>query len=157
MVGKEGRGEDLSVGPGLASATRSASLPESASGQGSEKVAKGGGRTPKMALKYFSLLLSRNFSDADEILRRIKEKTTSDWEKGYVNAMEGLMVSFKSEVDELLYLNRIMGNTFSIKKARVRFLKMGKGPTIITTSFEEGFAKCWLDFLKVLGNHSKEK
>ncbi|MBS7609881.1 hypothetical protein KEJ36_01430 [Candidatus Bathyarchaeota archaeon] len=87
----------------------------------------------------------------------MKEKATSDWEKGYVNAMEGLMASFRSNGEELLYLHRIMGNTSSIKKARSRFLQMGKEPKIITTSFEEGFAKCWLDFIKVLGNHSKEK
>lgn len=114
------------------------------------------GRKPRMASRYFSLLLSRNFSEADEILKSLREKAKTEWEKGYVNAMEGLMVSLRAEGEGLLYAKRIMGNSSSLKNAKSRFMKIAKEPKIVTIPFEDGFAKCWIDFLRILGSQGRK-
>ncbi len=60
--------------------------------------------------KFFQLISNKNFREAEEMLEQIKGKLEKSPESfGYLKALEGLMLTFKSN-DEKLYLKKVMEN-----------------------------------------------
>ncbi|MEM3606209.1 MAG: hypothetical protein QXE30_00935, partial [Candidatus Bathyarchaeia archaeon] len=61
--------------------------------------------------KFFQLILNKNFKEAEEMLEQIKTKLEKSPENfGYLKALEGLILTFKS-TDEKLYLKKLIETT----------------------------------------------
>ncbi|MBE0633538.1 hypothetical protein IH574_03115, partial [Candidatus Bathyarchaeota archaeon] len=72
------------------------------------------GKTRESVILFFDNLLERKFSDAEKELENIKTRKFPDeeYQKGYINALEGLLLSVRSGDDRDFY-NRthMMGKT----------------------------------------------
>jgi hypothetical protein len=96
-------------------------------------------------------------AEAERMLEKIRSemamKTT--WSKGYLNALEGMLIALKSGDSKYAYLNRLdPENHTSIEKARRRFKEEANNP--LEDEFDKGFFAAWDDyllFLKAMKHH----
>jgi len=96
------------------------------------------------------LLIQRNFAQAERALQRIKNEIPStQWHKGYYNALEGLLLAAKSSDKRYLYVKKINpeGNE-KIDKLYKGFIKLSKAP--LQGDFDKGFFTVWAEYLKTL-------
>ena len=96
-------------------------------------------------------MLDRKFTDAEKALKVLKQKKFSDedFKQGYINAMEGLLLSVRSG-DERDFYNRNNFNEKSLKAHRDEFKEFRKTP--IRTQFDSGYFAAWSDIMQYRGN-----
>ena len=58
--------------------------------------------------ELFECILSRNEKESERILERIVSEETidSEWKEGYRNALNGLLLTLKSNSDKYLYFSK---------------------------------------------------
>jgi hypothetical protein len=68
--------------------------------------------TPQLAVaKFFQSVEERAWTDAEKELDSIKQKVeNTQWSRGYVKALEGLMLTYRSNDDTHLYLPKALTN-----------------------------------------------
>lgn len=112
------------------------------------------GKTRETVLNFFSNMLDRKFTDAEKALKVLKEKKFSDadFRAGYINAMEGLLLSVRSG-DERDFYNRNNFEVKGLKTYREEFKEMRKSP--IRTQFDSGYFAAWSDIMQYQNNTSK--
>jgi hypothetical protein len=105
------------------------------------------GKTRESVILFFDNLLERKFSDAEKELENIKTRKFPDeeYQKGYINALEGLLLSVRSGDDRDFY-NRthMMGKT--LENYIDEFKDFRKLP--IRTQFDQGFFSAWTDIFQ---------
>jgi hypothetical protein len=96
---------------------------------------------------FFDNLLERKFTDAERELENIKTKKFPDeeYQKGYINALEGLLVSVKSG-DERDFYNRFQSNGKNPDGYIEEFKNFRQLP--IRTQFDQGFFSAWTDLFQ---------
>ena len=112
------------------------------------------GKTREVVLDFFTNMLDRKFTDAEKALKMMKEKKFSDAEfkTGYINAMEGLLLSVRSG-DERDFYNRNNFAVKGLKTYREEFKEMRKSP--IRSQFDSGYFAAWSDIIQYQNNTSK--
>lgn len=105
------------------------------------------GKTRESVVLFFDNLRERKFSDAERELENIKEKKFPDEEyrDGYINAMEGLMLSVRSG-DERDFYNKNDITEKSLDDYVKEFKGLRKMP--IRTQFDQGYFSAWTDILQ---------
>jgi hypothetical protein len=103
--------------------------------------------TRNEVIAFFETLFARRFSDAERAIEAMKEKKIGDVEfkEGYVNALEGLLLSYRSG-DERDFLNRAPFDKKSMaryKKEFTGFVRDG-----VRSPFDIGFFMAWSDLLQ---------
>jgi hypothetical protein len=105
-------------------------------------------------LKFFGNLFSRRFSDAERAIQELSEKkfNESQFKKGYIQALEGILVSNRSG-DEREFYNKINFDSSEIKKYKNEF----KNFTVnnFHSEFDKGFFSAWYD-LMIYQDNSEE-
>lgn len=72
--------------------------------------------------KFFQMIIERRISDAEKELDTIRTTIPStELAKGYMKALEGLLLSAKSNDDKYLYMSRIEGTPKDVKALRKEF------------------------------------
>jgi hypothetical protein len=103
--------------------------------------------------KYLQHVGERAWTDAEKELDTIKQKSDStQWSRGYVKALEGLMLTYRNEDDRYIYLPRALGNkngqeTEALKKEFAEF-----AANEIHGEYDRGFFKALEDYLSLAGN-----
>jgi hypothetical protein len=105
------------------------------------------GKTRESVILFFENLMDRKFTDAERELVRLKVRKFPDEEfkSGYINALEGLILSIRSG-DERDFYNRtsMIGKTLDdyIKE----FKNFRKLP--VRTQFDQGYFTAWTDIFQ---------
>lgn len=61
--------------------------------------------------RFFQDVESRAWTDAEKELDNIRQNSeNTSWTKGYVKALEGLMLSFRSNDDKYIFLPKVLAN-----------------------------------------------
>ena len=112
------------------------------------------GKTRESVIMFFDNLLERKFTDAERELENLKEKKFPDeeYQNGYVNALEGLLLSVRSG-DERDFYNRPSLNGKSQDDYIKEFKEFRKLP--VRTQFDQGFFSAWTDILQYRINTGK--
>jgi len=105
------------------------------------------GKTRESVVTYLANVHDRKFTDAERELAALKEKKFPDeeYQQGYINAMEGLLVTVRSG-DERDFYNRTNGNGKSLDEYVQEFKEFRKLP--IRTQFDQGFFSAWTDIVQ---------
>ncbi|RLG91951.1 MAG: hypothetical protein DRO36_02915 [Candidatus Hecatellales archaeon] len=101
------------------------------------------------AKRFYELTLKRDFAEAERVLEKIREKASkSGWDKGYIFALEGMLLAYKNKDDDYLFINRLQPDKQYLKKIKKDFEE--KARNLLTNSdFDRGFFSAWVD----LANH----
>lgn len=96
---------------------------------------------------FFEALQNRNFSTAEAVLSEFREKAQEEWSRGYACAMEGLLLSARSNNDRYLYYKKLPSTLERVQESRRRVRRRVAEMDVQAASFDKGFFACWLDFL----------
>jgi hypothetical protein len=99
-------------------------------------------------VRFVQLLKARRFAEAERVLERINESTNStEWNTGYVHALEGALVSQKANDSYAFVANLDLDDEKSLRKNRKEFLKEYKSK--VHQDFDRGFFAAWADFMLI--------
>jgi hypothetical protein len=112
------------------------------------------GKTRESVVLFLNNLHERRFTDAERELEKIKEGKFPEEEylEGYINALEGLIVSVRSG-DERDFYNRINMTDKLLNEYIREFKSLRKQP--IRTQFDQGYFSAWTDILQFRRNNEK--
>ena len=104
-----------------------------------------------LANVFFHNLIEGRLTSANKTLQRIKDEvSTKEWQRGYINALEGMLLVSKSRNDKSVLLNQL--GSKEADKYRRAFSRQSKNK--IQGDFDRGFFEAWVDYTKALkGSH----
>jgi hypothetical protein len=113
-------------------------------------------KTRDEIISFFENLFGRRFSEAEKTMKSVREKDlgNAEFKEGYLNALEGLLVSYRSG-DERDFLNKAETDAKSLngyKKQFKEFVKDG-----VKSQFDIGFFLAWSDFMQYCVDTKKQK
>jgi hypothetical protein len=95
---------------------------------------------------FFQAVRRRSFTEAERTLETIKSKAkATEWYKGYINALEGMITSLKTN-DTYALINRVKAD--EVKKLIYEFNEQSK--YTFHKEFDRGFFDAWVDYLETL-------
>lgn len=99
--------------------------------------------------KFFQFILNKNFKEAEEQLEKIKMKIEKSPENfGYLKALEGIMLTLKSN-DEKLYLKKVeFKDEKEISKLKAEFSFHARNE--LHGDYDRGYFKALLDYLNFI-------
>ena len=105
------------------------------------------GKTRDIVVSFFDNLFDRKFSDAEKELENIKSRKFPDeeYQQGYLNALEGLLLSVRSG-DERDFYNRLNMSGKTYDEYIKSFKEFRKLP--IRTQFDQGYFSAWMDVIQ---------
>jgi hypothetical protein len=101
--------------------------------------------------RYFQLVVSRQFTEAERELERLKQKMQkTEWNRGYFRALYGMYLSRKSgATDEYAFFSKLdLSDTAALHAYRKEFLNhMRNG---LHGDFDRGYFSAWADCMRIL-------
>ena len=103
-----------------------------------------------MITRFFQLVENRQFAEAERELERIKQKMeNNEWNKGYLRALNGILLSVKMNDDQYSILSKINSKDGkTLKEYRKEFLKQVNNR--LREEYDKGFFSAWADYTRVL-------
>jgi len=103
-----------------------------------------------LVTRYFQLIVSRQFTEAERELERIKQKMhKTDWNRGYFRALYGMLLSRKTNGDEQSFFSKLdFSDKASVHGYRREFLDHTKNG--LHGDFDRGYFSAWADCMRVL-------
>ena len=103
-----------------------------------------------MITRFFQLVENRRFAEAERELERIKQKMeNNEWNKGYLRALNGILLSVKMNDDQYSILSKINSKDGkTLKEYRKEFLKQVNNR--LREEYDKGFFSAWADYTRVL-------
>lgn len=123
-------------------------MPRAKRGMIASRTARGG------IIAFFGSVLERKFSDAERALKAVREKRfgSSEFKDGYLNALEGILVSSRSG-DARDFLNKAPFDAEAMERYKRdfgAFVREG-----VHTPFDIGYFSAWSDFMHYRLNSKK--
>ena len=111
-------------------------------------------KTKDEIISFFENMFDRRFSEAEKILISVKEMDLGDSEfkEGYLNALEGLLVSYRSG-DERDFLNKAESDARSMNSYRKQFRELTNDG--VNTQFDIGYFMAWSDLMQYRSDTKK--
>lgn len=119
-----------------------------------------------LVTRYFQLIVSRQFTEAERELERLKQKMQkTEWNRGYFRALYGMYLSRKNNGDVYALFSKLdLSDKVTLHAYRKEFLDhMRNG---LHGDFDRGYFSAWADCMRILtrmdipspqnGNDSKE-
>ncbi len=104
-----------------------------------------------LVTRYFQLIVSRQFAEAERELERVKQKMQkTEWNRGYFRALYGMYLSRKSSAtDDYAFFSKIdLTDKVNLHAYRKEFLEhMGNG---LHGDFDRGYFSAWADCMRIL-------
>ena len=109
------------------------------------------GKSREAVIDFLTNMLDRKFTDAEKNLASLKEKKfpNEEFKFGYINALEGLLLSVRSG-DERDFYNRNNFAVKGVKNYRDEFKELRKSP--VRTQFDSGYFAAWSDIMQYQNN-----
>ena len=110
-----------------------------------------------LAEEYMRLVARRSLSEAERTLEKVRlEIKGTSWQKGYLNALEGMLVAIKSGDTRYVFMNRLdVDDRKSVDEARQRFHREARNQ--FEGEFDRGFFTAWTEFLRLLKEVEKKE
>lgn len=103
----------------------------------------------EMDLKnFFKFLLERKINEAEKELSRVRGEGGSEWERGFIKALEGLLLAYKNPNDKYLFLNKNALTKQGLRKLKREFLKHSKDE--LHAEYDRGYFSCMVEYAKAL-------
>jgi hypothetical protein len=120
-----------------------------------------------LVTRFFQLLVSRQFAEAERELERVKQKLQkTDWNRGYFRALYGMYLARKNASDGYAFFSKLdLTDKVTLHAYRKEFLdNMGSS---LHADFDRGYFSAWADCMRILtrmdipaekasGNEAKE-
>jgi len=104
-----------------------------------------------LVTRYFQLIVSRQFTEAERELERVKQKMQkTEWNRGYFRALYGIYLAQKnSATDDYALFSKIdLTDKVALNSYRKEFLAhMGNG---LHGDFDRGYFSAWADCMRIL-------
>ncbi len=104
-----------------------------------------------LVTRYFQLIVSRQFTEAERELERVKQKMQkTEWNRGYFRALYGMYLSRKnSAADDYAFFSKLdLSDKVALNTYRKEFLThMGNG---LHGDFDRGYFSAWADCMRIL-------
>jgi hypothetical protein len=104
-----------------------------------------------LVTRYFQLIISRQFTEAERELERVKQKMQkTEWNRGYFRALYGIYLSRKnSATDNYAFFSKLdLTDKVALHNYRKEFLEhMGNG---LHGDFDRGYFSAWADCMRIL-------
>jgi hypothetical protein len=104
-----------------------------------------------LVTRYFQLIVSRQFTEAERELERVKQKMQkTEWNRGYFRALYGIYLSRKNSAtdDYALFSKLDLTDKIALHNYRKEFLEhMGNG---LHGDFDRGYFSAWADCMRIL-------
>lgn len=101
--------------------------------------------------KYLQHVGQRAWTDAEKELDAIKQKSDStQWSRGYVKALEGLMLTYRNDDDKYIYLPKTLTNKSGPENEALRKEFAEFAANEIHGEYDRGFFKALEDYLSQL-------
>ena len=98
--------------------------------------------------KYLQHVGQRAWTDAEKELDTIKQKSDStQWSRGYVKALEGLMLTYRNDDDKYIYLPKTLTNKSGPENEALRKEFAEFAVNEIHGEYDRGFFKALEDYL----------
>ena len=101
--------------------------------------------------RYFQLIVSRQFTEAERELERVKQKMQkTDWNRGYFRALYGMLLSRKtSATDDYAFFSKLdLSDKPTLHAYRKEFLEhMQNG---LHGDFDRGYFSAWADCMRIV-------
>ncbi len=111
-------------------------------------------RGPRLANEFFRLVVKREFGSAESLLTRIEDKLQDgDWKRGYLNALEGILLSSRSRSSASPLAREIMQDADKAS-SMLRDLKR-RSSVRWDSDFDRGYFTAWTDYLKTVVKSEK--
>jgi hypothetical protein len=103
-----------------------------------------------LVTRYFQLIVSRQFAEAERELERVKQKMQkTEWNRGYFRALYGMYLSRKNAADDYAFFSKLdLTDKVALNTYRKEFLAhMGNG---LHGDFDRGYFSAWADCMRIL-------
>lgn len=103
-----------------------------------------------LVTRYFQLIVSRQFAEAERELERVKQKMQkTEWNRGYFRALYGMYLSRKNAADDYAFFSKLdLSDKVALNNYRKEFLThMGNG---LHGDFDRGYFSAWADCMRIL-------
>ncbi len=103
-----------------------------------------------LVTRYFQLIVSRQFAEAERELERVKQKMQrTEWNRGYFRALYGMYLSRKNTADDYAFFSKVdVTDKVALNDYRKEFLThMGNG---LHGDFDRGYFSAWADCMRIL-------
>jgi hypothetical protein len=103
-----------------------------------------------LVTRYFQLIVSRQFTEAERELERVKQKMQkTEWNRGYFRALYGMYLSRKNTTDDYAFFSKVdFSDKVMLNDYRKEFLShMGNG---LHGDFDRGYFSAWADCMRIL-------
>jgi hypothetical protein len=104
-----------------------------------------------LVTRYFQLIVSRQFTEAERELERVKQKMQkTEWNRGYFRALYGMYLSRKnSATDDYAFFSKMdFSDKVALNNYRKEFLAhMGNG---LHGDFDRGYFSAWADCMRII-------
>ncbi|MGZ4851270.1 MAG: hypothetical protein ACXV2C_07820 [Candidatus Bathyarchaeia archaeon] len=101
--------------------------------------------------RYFQLLVSRQFTEAERELEKVKQKMQkTDWNRGYFRALYGMFLSRKNAAsDDYAFFAKLdLSDKVALTVYKKEFLNhVGNG---LHGDFDRGYFSAWAECMRVL-------
>ena len=103
-----------------------------------------------LVTRFFQLLLSRQFAEAERELERLKQKMQkTEWNRGYFRALYGMFLSRKANGDAYAFFSKLdLDDKSALHSYRREFLDHVRNR--LHGDFDRGFFSAWADCMRVL-------
>ncbi|HZY93449.1 MAG TPA: hypothetical protein VFE98_01130 [Candidatus Bathyarchaeia archaeon] len=107
---------------------------------------------PRESIKrFFASVESRAWTDAEKELDSIRQDTqNAPWTKGYVKALEGLLLTYRNDDDKYIFLPKALANN---SEETVKSLKKEFGEFAINDlhgEYDRGYFRALEDYLEAI-------
>jgi len=104
-----------------------------------------------LVIRYFQLLVNRQFSEAERELERLKQKIhKTEWNRGYFRALYGMLLARRANNnDSYAFFSKLdLNDVEALQSYRREFL--GHVKSGLHGDFDRGFFSAWADCMRVL-------
>jgi len=97
---------------------------------------------------FFKLLLERKISEAEKELEGVAWEKASEWERGFIKALEGLLLAQKNPNDKYLFFNKNALTKRDLRKLKRKFLRHSRD--WLHADYDRGYFSCMVEYVKAL-------
>jgi hypothetical protein len=100
--------------------------------------------------RFFQLVTTRQFAEAERVLERIKQKITmSDKNRGYYQALYGMLLTQRNGDDRYAFLTNFnAADKKELNNSRREFHRQSEYR--LHADYDRGFFSAWADYMRIL-------
>jgi len=106
--------------------------------------------SPALVTRFFQLVTNRQFAEAERELERLsKDAKKNEFNSGFLRALDGMILAFRSNDDQYVFLPNVnLNDKRELIKYRREFSKHEKNK--LHSDYDRGFFKAWAEYMRVL-------